>query len=233
MKTMGTTSTPPASPGNLTLEQWIEFALKNNVNDDLIYGYLSPPLPANSVSRWLTRIERIEKAPRPKGTPAAVWKGKKSKLKGEAFEAMMRLVFKSVPSFTVWKNVATTTNEIDLLVKIGLAIQVSPIIRQWGSHFLCECKLVKKGVNATWIGKLNSVLEIHSSEVGVLVSSQGSPKGKVKTQIHMHAFKTPPRVIVCISLEELKACEKGTNFLRLISTRYIEARSGAAALIAQ
>ena len=157
----------------------------------------------------------------------------KNRLKGRAFEAMIGLIIKSVPSFNVWKNVTTTTNEIDLLVKVGLAIQVSPIVRQWGSHFLCECKLVKQGVNATWIGKLNSVLELHGSEVGVLVSSQGAPRGKVKTQIHMHAFKTPPRVIVCISLDELKECENGKNFLRLISTRYIEAKSGATALITQ
>jgi hypothetical protein len=98
---------------------------------------------------------------------------------------------------------------------------------------VCECKLVNKGINATWIGKLNSVLELHGSEVGVLVSSHGAPRGKVKTQIHMHAFKTPPRVIVCISLDELKECENGKNLLRLISTRYIEAKSGATALITQ
>lgn len=230
---MATTSTPQGSPGNLTLEQWIEFALNNNINDELIYSYLSPPLPANSVSRWLTRIERIEKAARPRGVSRAVWSGKKNRLKGRAFESMIGLIIRSVPSFDVWKNVTTTTNEIDLLVKVGLAIQVSPIVRQWGSHFLCECKLVKQGVNATWIGKLNSVLELHGSEVGVLVSSQGAPRGKVKTQIHMHAFKTPPRVIVCISLNELKECENGKNFLRLISTRYIEAKSGATALITQ
>jgi hypothetical protein len=118
-----TASLPPGSPGNLTLDQWIDFALKNNVDDALIYGYLSPALPANSVSRWLARIERIENAARPKGTQATVWSGRKSKLKGLAFESMMRAVFASVPSFTVWKNVATTTNEIDLLVKIGLAVQ--------------------------------------------------------------------------------------------------------------
>ena len=147
--------------------------------------------------------------------------------------AMISLIIRSVPSFSVWKNVTTTTNEIDILVKVGLTIQVSPVIRQWGSHFLCECKLVNKGVNATWIGKLNSVLELHGSEVGVLVSSKGAPKGRAKTQIHMHAFKTPPRVMVCISLDELKECENGKNFLRLISTRYVEAKSGAAALIVQ
>jgi hypothetical protein len=77
------------------------------------------------------------------------------------------------------------------------------------------------------------VLELHGSEVGLLVSSHGPPKGKVKTQIHMHAFKTPPRVIVCISLAELQECENGQNFLRLISTRYIEAKTGATALITQ
>jgi hypothetical protein len=231
---MATNPTPQVSPtNNLTLDKWIEFALKNDIDDDLIYSYLCPPLPPNSVSRWLTRIERIEKATKPKGTSAAKWSGKKNRLKGRAFEGMINLIIGIVPSFSVWKNVTTTTNEIDLLVKVGLNIQMSPVIRQWGSHFLCECKLVNKGVNATWIGKLNSVLELHGSEVGILVSSQGPPKGKVKTQIHMHAFKVPPRVIVCISLDELKECETGKNFLRLISTRYVEARTGAAGLITQ
>ena len=70
---MATTSTPQGSLGNLTLEQWIEFALKNTLNDELIYSYLSPPLPANSVSRWLARIDRIEKAARPKGVSRAAW----------------------------------------------------------------------------------------------------------------------------------------------------------------
>lgn len=231
---MATDPVPQVSPtNNLTLDQWIEFALKNNIDDDVIYSYLCPPLPPNSVSRWLVRIERIENAVRPKGFSAAKWSGKKNRLKGRAFEGMIKLIIGTVPSFSIWKNVTTTTNEIDLLVKVGLTIQMSPVVRQWGSHFLCECKLVNKGVNATWVGKLNSVLELHGSEVGVLISSQGPPKGRVKTQIHMHAFKVPPRVIVCISLAELMECEKGTNFLRLLSTRYIEAKTGATALITQ
>jgi hypothetical protein len=98
---------------------------------------------------------------------------------------------------------------------------------------LCECKLVNTGINATWVGKLNSVLELHDSQVGILVSSHGGPKGKVKTQIHMHAFKTPPRVIVCISLGELQECENGRNFLHLLSTRYVEVKTGATGLITQ
>lgn len=199
----------------------------------MIYRYLSPPLPPKCVTKWLNRIKRIEDAKRPKGTSAQSWQGEKNRLKGKAFEALIRTVMKSVPSFTVWKNVNTTTNEIDLLIQVGLGIQVSPIVRQWGSHFLCECKLVNTGINATWVGKLNSVLELHNSEVGILVSSNGAPKGRVKTQIHMHAFKTPPRVIVCISLAELQECENGRNFLHLLSTRYVEAKTGAAALISQ
>ena len=222
-----------ASNANFTLDQWIEFALQNNLDEDVIYRYLSPPLPPKSVTRWLGRIKRIETLPKPKGVSAQVWQGKRNRLKGRAFEALMRIVIKSVPSFTVWKNVTTTTNEIDLLVKVGLSIQVSPIVRQWGSHFLCECKLVNTGINATWVGKLNSVLELHNSEVGILVSTHGAPKGKVKTQIHMHAFKTPPRIIVCISLAELQECENGRNLLHLLSTRYVEARTGATALITQ
>jgi hypothetical protein len=230
---MSTSGAPTGASNTLTLAQWVEYALENGVNEDLIYNYLSPPFPPKSVSRWIARFNRIENAAKPPAVKPAQWKGKKSRIKGRAFENMARSVIRCVPSLSVWQNVATTTNEIDLLVRIGLAIQVSPIVRQWGSHFICECKLVNQGINSTWVGKLNSVLELHGSEVGLLISSQGPPKGKVKTQIHMHAFKTPPRVIVCISLAELQECENGRNFLRLISTRYIEAKTGASALITQ
>lgn len=146
---------------------------------------------------------------------------------------LARSVMKSVPSFTVWKNVTTTTNEIDLLIKIGLNIQLCPAVRRWGSHFLCECKLVKGSINATWVGKLNSVLELHGSEVGILISDSHAPRGRVKTQIQMHAIKTPPRIIVCVSLAELQECENGRNLLQLLSTRYIEATAGASRLITQ
>ncbi|MGJ5814874.1 hypothetical protein [Paludibaculum fermentans] len=203
------------------------------MNEDMLYQYLCPPLPPNTVTKWLVRINRIETRQRPTGVTAAEWQGKQSRIKGRAFEGLVRRVFKYVPAFTVSGNVATTTNEIDLLVQVGLSIQASPAIRQWGPHFLCECKLVKTGINANWVGKLNSVLELHSAEVGILISSSGAPRGKVKTQIHMHAFKTPPRVIVCISLAELQECENGRNLLKLLSTRYVEAKTGAAGLITQ
>jgi len=227
------TATASADTSKFTLDKWIEMAATNGIDDDRIYEYLSPPLPPNSISRWLSRIQRIENALKPSDCTPAEWSGKKNRLKGRAFEAMMGRVLKSVRSFSTWKNIATTTNEIDLLVEIGLGVQVSPVIRQWGSHFICECKLVNQGVNATWIGKLNSVLELHHSEVGLLVSSKGPPRGKAKIQIYVYAFKTPPRVMICISLDDLKECENGRNFLRLISTRYIETKTGAAGLISQ
>jgi hypothetical protein len=222
-----------SSNNPFTLDLWLDFALQNNVDDDMLYRYLCPPLPPKTVTRWLARIHRIENAPRPNGTKAPEWQGKQNKAKGHAFEGLVRSVMKSVRAFKISQNVATTTNEIDLLVQVGLSIQVCPTIREWGAQFICECKLVDKGINATWVGKLNSVLELHSAGVGILISSHGAPKGKVKTQIYLHAFKTPPRVIVCISLAELQECENGRNFLQLLSTRYVEAKIGATGLITQ
>lgn len=223
---------PQAADGTFTFERWIEMAINNDIDDDRIYQFLCPPLPPNHISRWIKRIQRIEEASKPPTVSASQWKGKKSRVKGRAFETLVASVLKTIRSFKTWKNVGTTTNEIDLLVQIGPGLQILPTIRQWGTHFVCECKLVKEGINATWIGKLNSVLELHQSEVGILISSQGPPRGKVKTQIYVHAFKTPPRVMVCISLEDLRQCENGTNFLRLISTRYLETKTGAASLVA-
>jgi hypothetical protein len=67
--------------------------------------------------------------PRPTGRPwpLRAWRRTRGhrirdSVKGHAFEGLIRTVLRSVQSFTVWKNVTTTTNEIDLLVQVGLAI---------------------------------------------------------------------------------------------------------------
>jgi hypothetical protein len=216
---------------NFNLQQWLEMAASNDVDEIAIYEFLSPPLPANLVSRWLNRIQRIENAPKPDNASAAQWRGKISKAKGHAFERLIVAILKTVRFFKSWKNVTTTVNEIDILVEIGMGCQISPVLRQWGTHFICECKLVADSINATWIGKLNTVLETHNSNVGVLVAAKGPPRGKAKTQIHILTLMSPPRVIVCISRADLEACQNGGNFLRLITARYLEARTGATALV--
>ena len=230
---MATNPAAPAAPTNFTLDEWLAFAATNNLDDARIYDFLSEPLPPGTVTRWLARIDRITNAVKPSGVTAAKWRGRKNQIKGRAFEQMLAAVLRSVRFFSSWENVGTTTNEIDLLVQVGIGCQVSPVLRQWGSHFICECKLVNKGVNATWIGKLNTVLELHHSEVGVLVSAKGRPQGKVKTQMHILSIKSPPRIIISVNLDDLVECENGQNFLRLISTRFIETVSGAAGLITQ
>lgn len=222
---------PQNANAPFNLQQWLDMAVSNNVDDISIYQYLSPPLPANLVTRWLARIEKIENSPKPQGVTFAVWRGKISKTKGRAFERLIGSILKTVRFFKSWKNVSTTTNELDVLVEIGMGCQISPVIREWGTHFICECKLVAGSINATWVGKLNTVLETHNARVGVLVASKGPPKGKVKTQIHVLTVKMQPTFIVCVSLEDLKACQSGGNFLRLITARYLETTAGASALI--
>ncbi len=229
---MGNGAPVPQVP-NFTLDQWLAWGTQNNIDDPKIYDFLSPPLPAGSITRWLTRIERINNASKPNGVTATEWRGRKSHIKGHAFERMLRVVLRSVRFFHSWQNVGTTTNEIDLLVELGIGSDGSPVLKQWGSHFIVECKLVNKSFNSTWVDKLNTVLELHHSEVGLLVGSHGLPKGKLKTAIHILSFKTPPRVIVCINIDDLIACENGQNFLRLITRRYLETKTGAAQLITQ
>jgi hypothetical protein len=229
MATQNTAVPTPVTQFNL--EQWLQMAAANEVDDLAIYEHLCPPLPPNLVTRWLARIAKIEGAPRPASMKPAEWRGKISRAKGHAFERMLASILKTVRFFNSWRNVTTTTNEIDLLVEIGMGCQISPIVRQWGSHFICECKLVADGVNATWIGKLNTVLQTHGASVGVLISSKGPPRGKVRTQIHILAVMNPPRVIVCVSLDDLRQCASGGNFLRLITARYLETKTGANGLI--
>ncbi|HWA95680.1 MAG TPA: hypothetical protein VG844_13845 [Terracidiphilus sp.] len=214
-----------------SFQDWLEMAANNEVDDEAIYEYLSPPLPENLVNRWLARISKIENAQRPNNVKLKEWRGRISRAKGRAFERLIIAILKTVRFFESWNNVGTTTNEIDVLVEIGMGCQISPVIREWGTHFICECKLTRDSINATWVGKLNTVLETHNAKVGVLVAAKGPPKGKVWTQIHILSVKQPPCVIVCISLDDLIECQGAGSFLRLVTRRYLEVKVGAANLI--
>ena len=56
----------------------------------------------------------------------------------------------------------------DVVGQHATVCSVSPVIRQWGSHFIVECKLVNKSFNSTWVDKLNTVLDLHHCEVDKL-----------------------------------------------------------------
>lgn len=218
--------TPP-----LTLQDALDFMLRNEINDPKIYAFLSLPINPGGVNRWIQRIDKVNVMPRPKGESAKTWEGRKNRVRGRCFERLSGLVLQSVRPFTTWHSVQTTTNEIDWLVSIGPTGQYLPAMRQWGTHLICECKFTHSFVTVTWIDRLNTVLQTHNASVGILLCTKGlTNKGRgtaAMNQIRILSAMTPSRTIVTVNMDDIRGLAAGTNFVELLTERYVEARIGA------
>src|SRR5580765_3821584 len=216
----------------ITLQDALDFMIRNDINDPEIYSFLSTPLDIAAVTKWLKRIDRVNTmTPSSKRSFKKAFEGKINRLKGKYFEQLAGLILQTAKPFTSWHSVQSTTNELDWLIQIGPSGQHLPAMREWGTHLICESKLSKDYVNVTWVGKLNTVLQTHGASVGILISSKGmTNRGRgaaAKMTVRILSAMTPPRTIISFDLEDIRACTKGTNFLQLLSQRYVEARAGA------
>jgi hypothetical protein len=214
----------------ITLDQYLDFMNSNNVDDPAIFEHLTATIDHNKVAALIAQIDAINAKTKPASMSAKAWEGQINSEKGALFEELGGLVLKSVKPFTSWSNVNTPINEIDWLVQIGPTGKHLTAIREWGTHFICECKFVNKSVNVTWLGKLRSVIQTHGANVAILMSSKGvSKKGRssaVRYTIQMYAVMPHPVVIICLNMEEVKASLASRKFLQLISQRFVEAKAG-------
>jgi hypothetical protein len=218
----------------LTLDVVLAYLIENKVDDPLVYDYLTRTVDQAQFDHWTRRIAKIESINRPVGVSQKSWEGRTNEVKGRCFERIGGLLLSSAKPFSLHSRVATTVSEIDWLVTLGPSAAWLPATREWGTHFVCECKFGRQKINSGWIGKLNTVLENHSAGVGLLISSRGLGKGggsqKLLFQLQLLASKTPSKVIICMNTEEVRENVARRNFLRSLCERYVQVKIGAATL---
>lgn len=217
------------SDGPNSLESFLEFMVENKIDDDQIYSHLAR-VDVGRIETLLNRLEKVEDLNSPRGRGAPGWKGRRNALKGKIYEQIVAEIVAGVSCFESWTNVNTTTNEIDILIVLGPTGRFVPALRQWGTHCLAECKNHSTYVKTDWVSKLNTVMQTHGADVGLLISRKGiattGTGTTVRTTLQILAAQTPSRIILALDHDDLRSCVTGTNFLRLISTRYTEARAG-------
>jgi hypothetical protein len=228
-----TRPTVSASTG-VTVDELLEFLVQHQLDDDKIYAFLCGSLNTARFRQLVHRIEIVVKAQQPAAVSKATWRGRQSKIKGRIFERLIEMILKVVEPFKTWANVNTTTSELDVLVQIGPSGGIIPSLREWGTHFICECKFGYEHVSLQWVTNLNTVLQSHNANVGVLFSTRGTTmQGNGKRAVHqieILSVMTPAKFIVCVDLWDLKVCANGSNLLRLLSQRYMEAKASAGKL---
>jgi len=115
---------------------------------------------------------------------------------------------------------------------MGPTSAIVPAFRDWGTHFICECKFHDKGVSVEWIQKLESLLGTHGSKVGLLISKKPISKGTRGNIPHMlQLFAMKGTYILCLSREDLDKCAAGDGIIQILVDRYISIQMGIAFLI--
>jgi len=222
------------SATGLTVDDLLKFLLQHEIDDEKIYRVLCGSLQNARYRQLVSRMKRVVKSQKPVGVSKAEWQGRQSRVKGRIFEKLIALVLRAVVPFKTWANVNTTTSELDILVQIGPSGAIIPSLREWGTHFISECKFSNEYVSIQWVTNLNTVLQTHNASVGVLFSTRGTTTQgngrRALHQIEVLSVMTPSRFIVCVDLWDLEVCANGFNFLTLLSQRYLEAKASAGRL---
>ncbi|MCT6925268.1 acetylglutamate semialdehyde dehydrogenase [Metasolibacillus sp.] len=155
--------------------------------------------------------------------------------KGKALENLVEFIFEKSNIFTINKNVRTSTNEIDLLVKLnkpGIDFMKAGYI-SLDNYLLCECKNYNKTIGVTWTGKFYSLLKTSKKKIGIIFSYHGlsgkswSGSSGLVRKINLLSDNTCK--ILSFSLPDFKLLEQGYSFASIIE-RKIEALDNDTAL---
>ncbi len=151
------------------------------------------------------------------------------KEKGDSLENIASFVLKSGNIFEVYKNVRTSTNELDQLVKTtvnGSILCSNGILDSRLSNFIGECKNYSKGVSVTYVGKVCSLLQTMNIKICILFSYKGitgsgwkDASGLVKKFYMSKENQNEKYCIIDFNISDFESIKSGNNFLKIIEDK--------------
>jgi hypothetical protein len=160
---------------------------------------------------------------------------KQSALKGKLFEEVSGLIMNGIRCFKVNKNVTTTVNQLDLLVRMEPFAKLVPAFASWGAHFVCECKFHEMRFNGDWIDQLIAILIAQRASTGILITKNAaSGKGRggsITTKLQIYAVQN--RMILLFSRDELRECVKNNTVLKEIVRKHVDVLAGIPELLTE
>ena len=154
-----------------------------------------------------------------------------TKEKGDSLENIASFVLKSGNIFEVYKNVRTSTNELDQLIKTtnnATVLCSNGILDSRLKNFIGECKNYNKGVSVTYVGKICSLLQTMDIKICILFSYKGvtghgwnDASGLIRK---FYMSKEKPEEKYCIidfNINDFESIKLGNNFLKIIEDKML------------
>lgn len=164
-----------------------------------------------------------------------------TKQTGDKLENIVEFIIRKTFFFEVYKNVRTTTNEIDeviVLSKLGKqALHKFNLSRDLISIpndiFIGECKNYSKSLNVTYVGKFYSLMKSTNISFGIIFTQHGltgtsedfkDAYGLVKVLKIMEDLKNPDKkfYILTFTREDYQKMIEGHNFFELVEAKKLE-----------
>lgn len=208
----------------------LEYITKNDIKDPTIWALLDRTDRA-TLTNLLSQVDSIDAEIYDKlvhtGLNSKQFETSKSGRKGKVFEKVAETLFRDISCFGTRTDIPTATNQLDVLVQMGPMANVVPAFKEWGTHFICECKYHDKGVSVDWVQKLHAVLSTHGASVGVLISKKPISKGTRGNIHHMlQMFALKGRIIISVSRDDLHKCAAGDSIIPMLCDRYVAVQMG-------
>ena len=198
------------------------------VDDAKIYSFLSQVDTAR-VACWLSRLDRVVAAKKP-DDPSITdkkWTGRKNAIKGKIFERLVGAILCGIKGFDTWKDVTTTTNQLDMLVHLGPTAQFSPALREWGTALHLRMQVRRQ---SDW-RDLDREVEYGPSKPPCPSWGIRQPKRDCERGTRQEGPQSDqdPRsnrdaisVLSCLWIDpDLEKCIAGQNLAELLSRKYV------------
>ncbi|EOS7802491.1 hypothetical protein [Enterococcus hirae] len=146
--------------------------------------------------------------------------------KGHALENLAKSILSCKNLFEVDTNLHSSTNEVDLSLKLKPGSQIllnSFFPRLSNLVYIGECKNYNKKIDVTWIGKVHSLICLHNFDVCLLFSKHGftGRKWNAGSGLSRKIALRENRYIIDINFKDLEKL-KEISILELIHAKYSE-----------
>jgi hypothetical protein len=220
-----------------TLDMVMNLVASGKFNNERIYQSLEA-IDTPNVIRLLDELDIVdaEKYDAVLHTPLTKkeFTSKQSERKGKLFEEVSALLMDGLRCFKVERNIATTVNQLDILVRLEPFSKLVPAFSNWGAHFVCECKFHESTFNGDWLDQLLGILVAQRASTGILITKKpASRKGRgagVMTKLQL--FAVQGKMILLFSRDELRTCAIDKKFLKEIVRKHVDTLAGIPSLLA-
>ena len=152
--------------------------------------------------------------------------------KGDALEDLTFHLLKSTGLFEVYKNLHSSTNEVDVLFILNdkaKPLQKSGILNFEWQEFISECKNHKGSVSVTYVGKFYSLLNTMNINLGIMFSYNGLSGNKwnnaegLRRKMYFKKEKLKEKTII-LSFDKNDfelLLDKNNNFINIINKKLL------------